>query len=130
VFDLVGPDAIALVTDAMAATGMADGDYRLGPMAVQVAGGVARIVTPDAAGVPVAGAIAGGTAHLLDVVRQVVAAGVPLADAVLAAGRTPAGVLGRADIGVLAPGARADVLVTDDDLRPRRVLRGGVLVVV
>jgi len=63
-------------------------------------------------------------------VRQVVAAGVPLADAVLAAGRTPAGVLGRADIGVLAPGARADVLVTDDDLRPRRVLRGGVLVVV
>jgi len=129
VFDLVGPDAIALVTDAMAATGMADGDYRLGPMAVQVAGGVARIVTPGADGVPVAGAIAGGTAHLLDVVRHVVAAGVPLVDAVLAAGRTPAGVLGRTDIGVLAAGARADVLITDDDLRPRRVLRGGVLVV-
>ena len=35
VFDLVGPDAIALVTDAMAAAGMADGDYQLGPMAVR-----------------------------------------------------------------------------------------------
>ncbi|MBN9374809.1 MAG: amidohydrolase family protein, partial [Cellulomonas sp.] len=34
VFELVGPDAIMLVTDAMAATGLGDGDYRLGPMAV------------------------------------------------------------------------------------------------
>jgi N-acetylglucosamine-6-phosphate deacetylase len=125
VFDLVGPDAIALVTDAMAATGMADGDYRLGPMAVRVADGVARIVTPDEHGEPVAGAIAGGTAHLLDVVRHAVAAGVPLADAVLAAGRTPASVLGRTDIGVLVPGARADVLVTDGALHPLRVLRAG-----
>src|SRR5215218_3452250 len=82
VFDLVGPDAIALVTDAMAAAGMPDGTYELGPMRVRVTGGVARLADGDA--------IAGGTGHLLDVVRSAVAAGVPLASAVRAASRTPA----------------------------------------
>lgn len=121
VFDLVGADGVALVTDAMAAAGMPDGDYQLGPMAVRVAEGVARLVTDDGS----AGAIAGGVAHLLDVVRQVVGAGVPLLDAVIAASATPASVLGRTDVGALLPGRRADVLVTDGDLRPLRVLRGG-----
>ncbi len=124
VFDLLGPDAIVLVTDAMAAAGMPDGDYRLGPMSVRVAGGVARIVEADGT----ATAIAGGTAHLLDVVRCTVRAGLPLVDAVRAASSTPAGVLGRGDLGALAPGRRADVVVVDADLRPMRVLRGGVQV--
>src|SRR6185503_4875406 len=35
----VGPDRVSLITDAMAATGMADGIYHLGPLAVDVAGG-------------------------------------------------------------------------------------------
>ncbi|WP_231496028.1 N-acetylglucosamine-6-phosphate deacetylase [Cellulomonas sp. HZM] len=124
VFDLVGPGSIALVTDAMAAAGMADGDYQLGPMAVRVADGVARIVTEDGS----AGAIAGGVAHLLDVVRQVARAGIPLEDAVRAASSTPAEVLGRRDIGALAAGRRADVVVVDADLRPRRVMRAGAWV--
>ena len=121
VFDLVGPGSIALVTDAMAAAGMPDGSYRLGPREVTVAGGVARIADET-------GAIAGGVAHLLDVVRHVVAAGVPLEDAVLAAATTPADVLGRRDLGALAAGRRADLVVTDDDLRPVRVLRAGAWV--
>ena len=124
VFELVGADAIALVTDAMAAAGMADGDYQLGPMAVRVADGVARIVEPDGA----AGAIAGGVAHLLDVVRATVAAGVPLVDAVRAASVTPAAVLGRHDLGGLVAGRRADVVVVDDALRPQRVLRAGAAI--
>lgn len=120
VFDLVGPGAVALVTDAMAAAGMPDGSYDLGPVRVRVAGGVARLAEGDA--------IAGGTAHLLDVVRSVVGAGVPLADAVIAASTTPAQVLGRTDVGALVAGRRADVVVVDGGLRPRRVLRGGAWV--
>ncbi|MBB3677268.1 N-acetylglucosamine-6-phosphate deacetylase [Modestobacter versicolor] len=120
VFDLVGPAQVALVSDAMAAAGVADGRYQLGALPVQVAGGVARLVTGDGPG-----AIAGGTARLVDVVRQTVAAGVPLADAVLAASGTPARLLGRDDVGHLAPGARADVLVTDRELHPTGVLRAG-----
>lgn len=124
VFALVGAANIALVTDAMAAAGMPDGDYVLGPAAVVVRGGIARLApTPGAP--HDSGAIAGGTAHLLDVVRATVAAGVDLADAVTAATATPAGVLGRTDIGALAAGLRADVLEVDEDMRPLRVMRAG-----
>ena len=123
-FDLVGPGAIALVTDAMAAAGMPDGSYHLGSLPVRVAGRVARLVGPD--GEP--GAIAGGTARLVDVVRLAVAAGVPLADAVRSATGTPAGLLGLDDVGELTPGARADVLVTDAGLTPTAVLRAGAWV--
>ncbi|MFE3442832.1 N-acetylglucosamine-6-phosphate deacetylase [Nocardia sp. NPDC059180] len=124
VFDTVGPERIALVSDAMAAAGMSDGDYRLGPMDVRVNGGVARLVTADGS----AGSIAGGTARLLDVLRHtVVDAGVSLSDAVAAATSTPATVLGlEAERGTLAPGYRADVVVTDPTLRVRRVIAGGV----
>ena len=117
---VAGPDAVALVTDAMAAAGMADGAYELGPMRVTVAHGVARLTE--------GGAIAGGTYHLLDVVRETVEAGVPLVDAVRAASWTPAGVLGLDDRGGLVAGRRADVVVTDADLRVREVLRAGDLV--
>ena len=51
VFDLVGADRIALVTDAMAAAGMPDGRYPLGPMTVDVVRGVARLAaTPVRSG--------------------------------------------------------------------------------
>lgn len=124
VFDLVGPDAIALVTDAMAAAGMPDGDYQLGPMAVHVGGGVARLRTSDGS----VGAIAGGTAHLLDVVRQVVGAGISLVAAVRAASTTPAAVLGRPELGALEAGRRADVVVTDPALTATAVYRAGRVV--
>lgn len=117
VIEMVGADRVALVTDAMAAAGMPDGDYVLGPMTVTVAGGVARLAE--------GGAIAGGTARLLDVVRTTVAAGVPLLDAVRAASWVPARALGLTDVGGLVVGRRADVLVTDAALRPQRVLRAG-----
>jgi N-acetylglucosamine-6-phosphate deacetylase len=48
-------------------------------------------------------------------------------DAVRAATAVPARVLGlTGEVGSLEPGARADVLITDADLRPVRVLRHGV----
>ncbi|MFH5824070.1 N-acetylglucosamine-6-phosphate deacetylase [Georgenia sp. AZ-5] len=117
VYELVGRENAALVTDAMAAAGMPDGAYRLGSMDVTVADGVARL-TGD-------GTIAGGTSHLLDVVRTTARAGVPLADAVYMAATTPAAVLGRPDVGALAAGRAADVVVTDEALRPVAVYRRG-----
>ncbi|MFC7877782.1 N-acetylglucosamine-6-phosphate deacetylase [Isoptericola sp. NPDC057391] len=123
VVETVGADQVALVTDAMAAAGMADGSYELGPMAVTVRDGVARLTDPAD---PDGGAIAGGTAHLVDVVRDTVEAGVPLVDAVRSASWVPARVLGLTDVGGLVVGRHADVVVVDADLRVRRVLRGGV----
>ncbi len=120
IFTLVGADNIALVTDAMAAAGMPDGAYRLGSQDVTVSGGVARLTHN--------GAIAGGTAHLLDIVRTTVAGGVPLPDAVRAAATTPAAVLGDPSIGALEAGRRADVVIVDDELRVVRVWRAGIVV--
>ncbi|MGV8968001.1 MAG: amidohydrolase family protein [Cellulomonas sp.] len=74
------------------------------------------------------GAIAGGTAHLLDIVRTTVAGGVPLVDVLLAAATTPATVLGDETVGALEAGRRADVLVVDDAFRVLSVRRAGVLV--
>lgn len=117
VFALVGAGNIALVTDSMAATGLPDGDYGLGRAAVAVRGGVAALKT---------GALAGGTATLLDVVRRTIGAGVAPADAVKAATLVPAGILGlETEIGSLRPGLRADVVAVDRDFRLVTVLRGG-----
>jgi len=117
-------DSVALVTDAMAATGMPEGLYRLGPMDVMVRSGVARLATEDGT----LGAVAGGTARLIDVVGASVGGGVPLVQAVRAASWTPARTLGLHDVGGLVVGRRADVLVTDARLSPRQVWRAGVLV--
>ena len=117
-FDLVGPEALCLITDAMSASGMPDGTYLLGGQQVRVSDRTARLAE--------GGSIAGGVATLLDVVRWCVTqAGVPLVDAVTSATRTPARSLDLADVGALEVGRLADLLVVDDELLPVSVLRRG-----
>ena len=119
-FALLGPERIVLVTDASAAAGMPDGSYDLGPQRVHVVDGTARL--GEGAGAP----LAGGTSHLLDVVRRCVDAGIDLTAAVTAATSSPAAALGLdGSYGVLEPGRRADLVVTDAQLRPVRVMRSG-----
>ncbi|AYF74214.1 N-acetylglucosamine-6-phosphate deacetylase [Nocardia yunnanensis] len=111
------PDRVALVTDAMAAAGMPDGQYRLGPRTVTVTDGVARVA---------GGSLAGGTSTLLQGLRWAVRdCGVPLADAVAAVTATPAAAAGLEEVGDLQPGMYADAVVLDEDLNLRRVLRRG-----
>jgi len=98
---------------------MPEGTYQLGGQEVRVAGHTARLVDE--------GAIAGGVATLLDVVRWCVqAVGVPLLEAVTAASATPAEALALAGRGRLEAGARADLVVVDDQLTSPRVMRCGV----
>ncbi len=126
-----GPGRLVLVTDAMAAAGMPDGRYRLGPMRVDVAGGVARLPAggvPGTAGIGAGtgGAIAGSTATMADVVRHAVAAGLPVTAVAAAASTTPARVLGLGDrTGALCPGLDADLVVCDEEFRLRAVMRQG-----
>jgi N-acetylglucosamine-6-phosphate deacetylase len=107
---------VAIVSDAIAAAGIGDGTYRIGSVRVVVREGVAR--RED-------GTLAGSAEPLIAGVRNLVALGVPLADAAGAASSLPAKVLGRDDIGRLAPGARADLVVLDEDLAITRVLIRG-----
>ncbi len=120
-----GPDRVSLITDAMAATGMADGQYRLGPLGVEVLDGIARVAGTDT--------IAGSTATMDRVFRFAVThSGLPRDEALLLAVRqasiNPARALGLPSEG-LVRGARADLVVLDADLAVTGVLRGGSWVV-
>ena len=121
VYELVGREHVVLITDAMAAAGMADGQYTLGPQDVIVKDGVARLAQGNA--------IAGGTAHLMVCVRVAVTkGGIPLVDAVYMASVQGATILGDDTIGSLAAGKKADIVEVDSDLAVRRVWRRGTVV--
>lgn len=113
------PGRVALITDAMAAAGSADGDYRLGGLDVEVREGVARL----AAG----GSIAGSTLTPDDALRRaVLEVGIPVAEAVRAVTSTPAAAVGRGgDLGRLLPGYAADAVLLDADFAVRQVWSAG-----
>ncbi|MDV3126627.1 N-acetylglucosamine-6-phosphate deacetylase [Mycobacterium sp. 21AC1] len=119
-----GEDRVSLITDAMAATGMDDGIYHLGPLPIEVVSGVARVGGTDT--------IAGSTATMDEVFRFAVThSGLPRDDALMAAVRqssvNPARALGLPCQG-LAPGAAADLVVLDSELAVTGVLRRGAWV--
>lgn len=121
VMGAVGPDRVALVTDAMAAAGMADGEYSLGSLSVEVAEGVARVAGTDT--------IAGSTAAMDQVFRNAVRhSGLSRSEALAVAVRqtsvNPAKALGLPQVG-LAKGGVADLVVLDDALHVQRVLHRG-----
>jgi N-acetylglucosamine-6-phosphate deacetylase len=117
----VPPERIVLVTDAMAATGQADGQYLLGDLPVTVVDGVARLAE--------GGALAGSTLTMDAAFRLVVQqCGFSLSDAVQAASVNPARLLGRDDIGSIEVGRAADLVALDADLALTHVWHRGSLV--
>lgn len=108
--ETAGPDRTMLITDAMAAAGLADGEYPLGTLRVRVVDGQARLLDDDGG----LGSIAGSTLTLAAAVRNVVEfAGVSIGDAVHLASATPARVHELDHVGRIVPGARADLVVLD-----------------
>jgi N-acetylglucosamine-6-phosphate deacetylase len=136
VCELVGPERVTLVTDAMAAAGMPDGAYRLGTVDVEVAGGIAHVAGTDT--------IAGSTATMDQLFRFAVqhgagttpdtglktaaaASDAALLQAVRQTSVNPARAVGFPTTG-LHPGGRADLVVLDADLQVTAVMRGGKVV--
>jgi N-acetylglucosamine-6-phosphate deacetylase len=115
-FLAAGP-RFCLVSDAIEAAMRDAGESELGGRRVQIRDGAVRL--PD-------GTLAGSVLTMDEAVRNLVASGASLADAVHAASAAPAALLGRDDLGVLRPGAPAHVVVLDDASRVVRTLVGGV----
>ncbi|SIR96741.1 N-acetylglucosamine-6-phosphate deacetylase [Microbacterium sp. RURRCA19A] len=111
----LAPGRLALVSDAMSATGCADGRYEVAGSEVEVAGGIARAVTD--------GSLAGSTTPLGDAVDRFVSLFAPSIDEVAAvSSRTASRLLRLPD--PLTPGASADI-VLDLDGGERRVVKNG-----
>ena len=105
------------VTDSTAATGMPDGEYRLGRQPVVKCLGGVRLAD---------GTLAGSTLTMDRALRNLVdGVGLALDDAARRVATWPAEFLGLADRGRLEPGAWADVVVLDGQLRVQQVFVEG-----
>lgn len=116
------PGRIALITDAMAATGAADGTYLLGSLEVEVRDGVARVVET--------GSIAGSTLTQDEALRRAVQdSGVAFELAVAALTTVPAAAVGRGhDLGRIEVGYAADAVLLGEDLSVDAVWSAGARV--
>ncbi len=110
-------DRLILVSDGVAFGGTTARTGLLGGLPVVIDGDRCVLVE--------GGNLAGSVIALDTAVRNLAQAGVGLPRAVAAATREPLALLGVTDRGRLEPGLRADLVELDDDLRVRRVMRGG-----
>lgn len=115
-----GTSSVALITDAISAAGLPDGEYEFVKRKVTVSGGAVRLND---------GTIAGSALTMASAVRNMVTlAGCSWPDAVRMATLTPARIAGMdGRKGQLAPGADADILAIDGDGVIQRVWTRGHL---
>jgi N-acetylglucosamine-6-phosphate deacetylase len=114
-----GLGGLRLITDAIAAAGMGDGEYRLGNAPVVVRDGRATLAGDDA----IAGSTLTMDAALANAVQWL---GVTVEEAVTLASANPARLLGLGDHkGAIAAGYDADLAVLDEDLRACSTMMAG-----
>ena len=116
-YNAKGYEHCILITDAMSATCMGDGRYKLGALDVIVKNGEARL--PE-------GNLAGSTLTIERAVKNVIeAVHIPAEQALQMASRIPAESIGMDDRGVIAVGKRADLVLLDSDWSVARTIVDG-----
>ena len=118
---LAGGERVAVITDAMLATGLGDGDFSLGDVAVNVRDGQARTAE---------GGLAGSTLTMAQALRNMMRfCDLTLAEAIPMLTRAPAQSLRLyPQKGSLKAGSDADVVLWDEDAGIRATIIGGELV--
>lgn len=121
-FKMLGEDRIILISDSMRATGMADGEYTLGGLKVNVTGNRAMLVSD--------GTLAGSVTNLMDCMRIAVKQmKIPLEIAVACVTMNPAKSLGEYEkYGSISIGKKANVVLLDRELELKAVIKDGRIV--
>lgn len=115
-----GAERIALVTDMMPAAGMPPGQYELGGQPVTVDGSSAKLAD---------GKLAGSVVTLDQAIRNVVRwTGATPAEAIRMASEVPARLLGLAEMGRIAAGGVADLVLLDGELNVEATIVGGRMI--
>ena len=104
-YKMFGKDRMVLISDAMRATGLSDGEYEFGGQKIIVKDKIARTES---------GALAGSTSTLMDCVKKAIEFGIPEEDAFYMATTTPSQLM-NVKKGQIKPGFDADLIVLDDD---------------
>ena len=111
------PERTMLITDAIRAAGLMDGESELGGQTVTVVGGKATLA---------GGSLAGSVLTMDRALRYAVQLGIPLEQAARMASTYPARSLGLTDRGQIVPGQRADLVVLSPELTVKQVFVAGV----
>jgi len=111
------PERTMLITDAMRAAGLLEGESELGGQTVTVVGGKATLS---------GGSLAGSVLTMDRALRQAVQLGIPLEQAARMASTYPALSLALKDRGRIVPGLRADLVVINSELTVEQVFVAGV----
>lgn len=120
VLRLKRPTRVALTTDQVAAAGAPQGRYRLGGRDVISDGAAVRLED---------GTLAGSVATMDQLVQRMAELGEGSRErAITAATESPATVLGEPRLGRLCPGAHADVIILDRQMRVRLTMIAGRIV--
>ena len=118
VFKVKDAGHIQLISDAMRASGMPNGEYTLGGLPVIVQGGAARLKE--------GGALAGSTLQIMDALRNVAEiTSLPLKELVKSTSFAQAQALGLPGIGKLEPGYQADIVLLTREFRVSKTLVDG-----
>ena len=104
---LFGENFVA-ISDSLRCAGMPDGQYELGGQPIEMNGGKATLLGTDT--------LAGSSTNLLEEVRNLVRFGFSLEAAITAVTVAPAKAAGLAQIGKIAPGCAADLLLLTPEL--------------
>lgn len=112
-------EKLVIITDAVAAAGLGDGEYELGGLEVQVKDGVARLISN--------GSLAGSTLTMIDALRFMIRqVGVSLPEASRMASLHPAKVIGiDHQTGSIATNKQADLLLINDQFELQQVYKNG-----
>ncbi|TMF58426.1 MAG: N-acetylglucosamine-6-phosphate deacetylase [Chloroflexi bacterium] len=120
VLHLKSPEHVALTTDQTAAAGVPPGNYSLGGRRVVSDGEAVRLED---------GTLAGSIATMDELIRRMASLpGMSLEDAVTMASAAPALVLDETRIGTIRPGAFADLVILDREMRVRLTIVSGRVV--